>query len=80
MQAVEPQCQRTAPGMFVLLGPTASSGVGGPGSLFEEQALESASFSKNFFNFFLSKVNLFFFFSPPSKPLKGLISVKSNCS
>lgn len=60
MQAVDPQCQRTAPGMFVLLGPTASSGVGGPGSLFEEQALESASFSKNFFKFFLSELNLFF--------------------
>ena len=61
---MDPQYQRTVLGVFVLLGPVASSGGGGPGSLFEEQTLESASFSKNVFEFFLSEVNLFFFLPP----------------
>lgn len=55
IQALEPQCQRMVLNMFVLL--TVGSGVGGPGSLFEEQTLESASFSKSLLNLFLSEVN-----------------------
>lgn len=56
--------------MFVLLEQPASSGIGVPGSLFKEQTLERALFSKNLLILFLSEVN--FFFLPPEL-LKGLI-------
>lgn len=52
-------------GMFILQGSTASSGIGVPGSLFKEQTLESASFSKDLLKQLLFETN-FFFFSPPN--------------